>query len=173
MAACTHVFLTTAGVRWPGYLSFAEDIKFSDMPGGTIASWAALPALSWVQIVLVVALIYIAVKLSLVAPVIGIDKVYNPFTAIVRSWRLTKGNSLRLFAFFLLLVIALLVVSLVLGLIVALVFGLAGPEVAAIGAGLFNAILNAVYVVIMLGVLAAVHRQLAGPDTEAVTETFE
>ncbi len=124
-------------------------------------------------IVLVVALIYIAVKLSLVAPVIGIDKVYNPFTAIVRSWRLTKGNSLRLFAFFVLLVIALLVVSLVLGLIVALVFGLAGPEVAAIGAGLFNAILNAVYVVIMLGVLAAVHRQLAGPDTEAVTETFE
>ena len=31
--------------------------KFTDMPGGTIASWAALPALSWVQIVLVVALL--------------------------------------------------------------------------------------------------------------------
>merc|ERR1712086_732572 len=56
MAACLHVFLTEAGVRWPGYLSFAEDIKFSDMPGGTIASWAALPGLSWVQIVLIVAL---------------------------------------------------------------------------------------------------------------------
>jgi len=56
MAACTHVFLTEAGVRWPGYLSIAEDIKFSDMPGGTIASWAALPNLSWLQIVLVVAL---------------------------------------------------------------------------------------------------------------------
>jgi len=56
MAACAHVFLTTAGVRWPGYLSFAEDIKFSDMPGGTIASWAAMPPLSWIQIVLVVAL---------------------------------------------------------------------------------------------------------------------
>jgi len=56
MAACVHVFLTEAGVRWPGYLSFAEDIKFSDMPGGTIASWAALPGLSWVQIVLIVAL---------------------------------------------------------------------------------------------------------------------
>ena len=56
MAACTHVFLTEAGVRWPGYLSFAEDIKFSDMPGGTIASWAALPDLAWLQIILVVAL---------------------------------------------------------------------------------------------------------------------
>merc|ERR1719174_2863718 len=41
MAACLHVFLTTAGVRWPGYLSLAEDITFEDMPGGAIASWAA------------------------------------------------------------------------------------------------------------------------------------
>merc|ERR1719486_1770487 len=57
MAACTHVFLTEAGVRWPGYLSIAEDIKFSDMPGGTIASWAALPDLAWLQIILVVALL--------------------------------------------------------------------------------------------------------------------
>ena len=57
MAACAHVFLTEAGVRWPGYLSFAEDIKFSDMPGGAIASWAALPDLAWIQIILVVALL--------------------------------------------------------------------------------------------------------------------
>merc|ERR1719199_547043 len=57
MAATTHVILTMAGIRWPGYLSFAEDIKFSDVPGGTIASWAALPTLAWVQIVLVVAVL--------------------------------------------------------------------------------------------------------------------
>ena len=53
----SQVFLTTGGVRWPGYLSFAEDIKFSDMPGGAIASWAALPNLAWAQIVLIVALL--------------------------------------------------------------------------------------------------------------------
>merc|ERR1719473_1675666 len=57
MAACTHVFLTLNGVRWPGYLSYAEDIKFEDMPGGTWASWAALPDLAWLQIVLVFALL--------------------------------------------------------------------------------------------------------------------
>jgi light-harvesting complex I chlorophyll a/b binding protein 1 len=57
MAACLHVFLTEYGVRWPGYLSLAEDIKFTDMPGGTIASWAALPNLAWAQIVLIVALL--------------------------------------------------------------------------------------------------------------------
>ena len=57
MAATLHVILTEAGIRWPGYLSFAEDIKFSDMPGGTLASWAALPNLAWIQIVLIVALL--------------------------------------------------------------------------------------------------------------------
>jgi light-harvesting complex I chlorophyll a/b binding protein 1 len=57
MLAVTHVILTEAGVRWPGYLSFAEDIKFSDMPGGVIASWEALPNLAWAQIVLVIALL--------------------------------------------------------------------------------------------------------------------
>merc|ERR1719454_1177180 len=56
MAATVHVILTEAGIRWPGYLSLAEDIKFSDMPGGTIASWAALPNLAWAQIVLIIAL---------------------------------------------------------------------------------------------------------------------
>jgi len=56
MLAFTHTILTEGGVRWPGYLSIAEDIKFSDMPGGVIASWAALPNLAWLQIVLVVAL---------------------------------------------------------------------------------------------------------------------
>merc|ERR1719412_666066 len=33
MASCAHVFLTEAGVRWPGYLADAEDIKFTDVPG--------------------------------------------------------------------------------------------------------------------------------------------
>ncbi|MEL7729138.1 hypothetical protein AAG612_06345 [Citromicrobium bathyomarinum] len=126
-----------------------------------------------VGILLFVALIYVAVKLSLLAPVIAIDKIYNPFTALLRSWRLTKGNSVRLFFFYLLLFIALLVVSFVIGLIVMLVFGLMGEEIAMIGSGLFNSAFNAVYIVIMLGIFAAVHRQLAGPDVEEVSETFE
>merc|ERR1719498_882002 len=57
MAATLHGILTEAGIRWPGYMSIAEDIKFTDMPGGAIASWAALPNLAWVQIVLIVALL--------------------------------------------------------------------------------------------------------------------
>merc|ERR1712216_829263 len=43
---------TYSGMRWPGYLSTAEGIKFSDIPGGAISSWAALPIASWFQIIL-------------------------------------------------------------------------------------------------------------------------
>jgi light-harvesting complex I chlorophyll a/b binding protein 1 len=60
MAATLHVLITEAGFRWPGYLSdgtFGGDpIKFADMPAGTLASWAAMPALGWAQIIAFIAL---------------------------------------------------------------------------------------------------------------------
>jgi light-harvesting complex I chlorophyll a/b binding protein 1 len=52
MAAVTGVLVTYSGLRWPGYLSTAEEIKFSDIPGGAISSWAALPIAAWFQIIL-------------------------------------------------------------------------------------------------------------------------
>ena len=54
MAAFLGVITTYSGVRWPGYLSKAEGIQFSDLPGGAISSWAALPTASWLQIVIFV-----------------------------------------------------------------------------------------------------------------------
>jgi len=52
MAAFLGVITTYSGVRFPGYLSLSEEIKFSDIPGGAISSWAALPTAAWFQIVL-------------------------------------------------------------------------------------------------------------------------
>jgi len=52
MAAFLGVITTYSGMRWPGYLSTSMDLKFEDIPGGAIASWAALPAAAWFQIVL-------------------------------------------------------------------------------------------------------------------------
>jgi light-harvesting complex I chlorophyll a/b binding protein 1 len=52
MAAFLGVITTYSGARWPGYLSEVEQIKFSDLPGGAISSWAALPSAAWLQIVL-------------------------------------------------------------------------------------------------------------------------
>jgi light-harvesting complex I chlorophyll a/b binding protein 1 len=52
MAGFLGVLTTYSGVRFPGYLSTAENIKFSDLPGGAISSWAALPTAAWFQIVI-------------------------------------------------------------------------------------------------------------------------
>merc|ERR1719424_2397933 len=52
MAAFLGVITTYNGLRWPGYLSQAEQIQFTDIPGGAIASWAALPTSAWLQIVI-------------------------------------------------------------------------------------------------------------------------
>merc|ERR1719354_368820 len=59
MAAVTGVLVTYSGMRWPGYLSTSEGIKFSDIPGGAISSWAALPVAAWFQIVLFVSFLEI------------------------------------------------------------------------------------------------------------------
>jgi len=56
MAAFLGVITTYSGVRFPGYLSKAEGIKFEDLPGGAISSWAALPTAAWFQIVLAISI---------------------------------------------------------------------------------------------------------------------
>ena len=59
MAGFLGAITTYSGVRFPGYLSSAEGIKFSDIPGGPIASWAALPTPAWFQIVLFISFLEI------------------------------------------------------------------------------------------------------------------
>jgi len=50
MLGFLHVIHCEAGVRFQGYLSQVQDIKFSDMPSGCFASLEALPTLGWLQI---------------------------------------------------------------------------------------------------------------------------
>jgi len=52
MAGFLGAITTYSGIRWPGYLSIEKNIQFSDMPGGPLASWAALPTAAWFQIIL-------------------------------------------------------------------------------------------------------------------------
>lgn len=124
-------------------------------------------------ILIAVVFVYLFTKLSLSTPVIAIESQANPLTALTRSWSLTKGNSVRIFLFYLLLFIAMMVISTVLSFIVGIVFAIGGTEIAMIGNGLFSGLVNAVIVTVFAAVLAAVYRQLAGPSAEAVSEAFE
>merc|ERR1719484_443785 len=59
MLAVLHVIVTGAGYRWAGYASYLSfpPLKFEDIPGGTLASWAALPQAGWAQIVALIAIL--------------------------------------------------------------------------------------------------------------------
>jgi membrane-anchored glycerophosphoryl diester phosphodiesterase (GDPDase) len=124
-------------------------------------------------LIALVVLCYLFTKFMLVPPVIAIERQTNPLAALGRSWRLTKGNSVRLFFFIVLLLLAIVVVGGVVSMIVGLVFALFGATAALIGQAIVSGLLNAAWVVLFLAVLAAIHRQLAGPSAEAVRETFE
>lgn len=121
----------------------------------------------------IVGIAYTFVRFMLTPPVIAVEKVGNPIAAMGRSWRLTKGNAVRLFFFTVLLVIALLVVSIVFSIVVGLVFALGGTQSALIGQAIVSGLVNAIFVTIFLAVLAAIHRQLAGPTAAAIGETFD
>jgi len=59
MLAVLHVIVTGAGYKWAGYCSYLSfpPLKFEDIPGGTLASWEALPQAGWAQIVALIAIL--------------------------------------------------------------------------------------------------------------------
>ena len=118
-----------------------------------------------------VALIYLWVKFSLLGPAIAIDRIINPLTALGRSWQLTKGNSLRLFAFYLLLGIVIIVLSLVASMVLSL-FSVLGAEAGLIASAIGGALISMLLTTVMVGVMAAVHAQLSGKDAQNAAMTF-
>lgn len=116
---------------------------------------------------------YLLVKFSLIAPVIAIDAERNPIKALKRSWRLTKGNSLRIAAFLLLLFFTIGIIAALVSGILGLVLAAFGTQIAAIGNGVVNAAVNTGIGVIFLVVITAVHRQLSGQTPEGLAQTFE
>ena len=118
--------------------------------------------------------LYVLIKLSLVTPVIAIEKQMNPIAILQRSWRLTKGNSVRLFLFYLLLGVVFLVAVLVISIVFGIVFALLGEGTAfMIANGILSGLMGAAGTLIFSAILAATHRQLAGPSSDRLGETFE
>lgn len=120
-------------------------------------------------------IIWLAAKLSLILPVIAIDKERNPINAISRSWSLTRGATLKIVLLYLLGAIAAFVISFIAGLAIG---GLAAADPASIGGPGFwismsiNMAISALIGMFFIALIVAIHRQLAGPSTADVTDTF-
>jgi len=121
-----------------------------------------------------VALIYVMVRISLVAPVVMVDGERNPVAALKRSWQLTRGNAGRLLLFYALLLIGFGIVILLVGGLADLLLRLAlGMELGAALGTLVSAALQAVMAIFFMAVYAATHFQLARPAPAAPVTPIE
>ena len=124
-------------------------------------------------VALLVGVIYVAVKTSLVAPIVAVERERNPVAALRRSWRLTHGNSVRVALFYLLFLVAFgfifIVAMALIGIVLALV---ASGSTATTLAAVASSAIGAVMTLYFAAILAAVHRQLAGPSAESASAPF-
>lgn len=160
----------------PTYL--ASQVLFALALGAVIGflvagSFAILPALGiLIGIVGAIFAVYASVKLVLIPAVIGVEGERNPITAIKRSWQLTKGNSVRIFIFLVVLLLVISLISLIASMAFGVVFALIGGSAATIGTALISSVTSSIMGAIFLCVLAAIHRQLTG-DAVTAQNTFE
>merc|ERR1719217_1491208 len=61
MAATLGVIVTEAGLKFPGYLTYSNDLSFADVPGSLDGAYTGIPLAGWAQIVALVAALDIAV----------------------------------------------------------------------------------------------------------------
>ena len=132
---------------------------------GAIGGLAGSPAATFLLMaILFVFMIYVYTKASLVVPAILVENKTNPIIALQRSWRLTKGNSLRLFGFYFLIALVTIIAIVLFSFILGLALAIGGESIALFGGAIVSSIINAVMFTVLSAVIAAAHRQLAGPD---------
>ena len=123
--------------------------------------------------VLLGVMFYLYARISPLLPVIAIERARGFVQPLRRAWTLTKGAGRRLFAFFALLFVAYIVVSIVAA-IGLQALGLLTPEALSGGGvltfALVSSVIAALLAMLMSGVLVSIHRQLAGKAPAADDE---
>ena len=155
-----------------GDRNFAEDHA---IVGGLAAVTGSVAIGAVLTILFLVAIVYSMVKLSMTLPVVVIEGVFSPLAALKRSWQLTRGNSVRLALFYLLLFVAYMALAIVAGMILMGLLSVLSDlkTLNLVLAGVISGVIAAAASVLFAGVLASAHRQLAGNSPEAIGKTFE
>ncbi len=137
------------------------------------ATGSNVGVIALLAIVMIIGFIYFGTRLGLLGPVIAVEGQRNPLAVLKRSWALTKGNVGRMLLFFVLIGIAFIVVIGLLMLVIGAILAVAvGGEVARVIAAFASATFGAAAQLYFIAVLAAIHRQLAGPSASMTADTF-
>lgn len=125
------------------------------------------------MLVLAIPMIYVSVRL-MPSIVVAANEKAGPIGILKRSWTLTSGHFLRLFAFLMLFLIAALVLAsaagLLGGMIVRFAFPDAGPfTMGALVLALINGLVQAGLILVYVVMLARIYLQLAGHSASEVS----
>jgi hypothetical protein len=145
-----------------------------------LGAWgASLFALLTIPVV-----IWLGCRLSLLFTVVAVDGARNPFAAIARSWRLTRGHALTIFLVSLVFIVILCLIGAVallpsIGLLRTLADPAALTGAAAMPAvgglllfGLGILVLSVLFNLCQCAFLAVIHGSLSGAAGEGAAETF-
>lgn len=141
---------------------------------GALAGGTVMTLLVFVLVgALVAVVLYVVTRLLLTLPVVVLEGVRNPVTALKRAWRLTKPHGPAIFGFYMLLFIAYFVINLLLvGVFSVIALALGTGPAAALFTGLINGLLSALVAMVMSGILVSMHQQLAGRSRTLPGQTF-
>lgn len=124
-------------------------------------------------LVMLLAILFFATRVILTNPILALEGVTNPVTVIKRSWTLTKSHSLKIFVFFVLIMAAYFVISIIIGAVFGVIAGLLGNGTASIVVlALSNGLIGAAVAMLFSAILVAMHRQLAGLSPTSIDQTF-
>lgn len=121
-------------------------------------------------------LIYALTRLSLTLPAIVIDQIANPWHALRRSWQLTRGSTASLLGFYLVLVVAYIVIGMIVFMLLSTLVKLGTPQYSRAyftANGLVSGLIGGAVSILASAIIAAVHGQLSGGGgRESLSETF-
>lgn len=154
-----------------GYFGFA--MVFGLIVGimGNVGSVLAI-------VVMLPAIVYLACRLCLVAPVVAVEGVTNPITAITRAWALSANNVLTIFLSLLVLVAIAIAGGLLVFVPMMGAFAsadMSGTPPSMGGMGLTFLLYIAFIVVISIvsaALIATLHSEIAGSDGQQTGEVF-
>jgi hypothetical protein len=106
--------------------------------------------------------VYLWVKFSLIGPAIVSENIKNPISALSRSWALTKGNSLNIFAFLLILIVVGVIIMIVVDMIMTGIVTMVLPDSAALLiSAIFSGFTQTAFSAVMAFVMIAIYRQMS------------
>jgi hypothetical protein len=118
------------------------------------------------MVILVCVMLFLAMRMLMTSPVASAEPV-GPLAILRRSWDLTRGNWWRLFGFFILFLIAVVVSISAFGALAGIIANLAlgGTDPMTVGAlfvAIVTQIVSAIVSVLLMVMLARIYVQLAG-----------